>query len=67
MALRPGKFGLSKNSSAAPPPVEMSEYCKFGWSSRRDSTKPVVSPPQIMVVASVFSPTSSATIVEEVA
>ena len=63
MAARPGSFLPSKNSRVAPPPVETREYWRLGWSLTRVSTKPVVSPPQMMVVAPVFSPINSAVMV----
>ena len=54
------------SSSAAPPPVEMREKWRAGSVAINSSTKPVVSPPQIMEVILGCSPRNLAMTVEEV-
>lgn len=67
MGLRPGNSLPRRNSRVAPPPVETREYWRFSCFCIKFSTKPVVSPPQMIVLPPRFSPISSAAIVLAVA
>ena len=67
MLSMPGSLLPRRNSREAPPPVETREYCRLLCLVINSSTNPVVSPPQMMVLAFWFSPISSAAMVEEVA